>query len=136
MRVFLDASVLIRAVERPQSDSAGLLDRVLAGGVEGVVDELVLEEVERFFREKRGRHFAWQYTEQLRRNVKVVSHADSKAFEAPLSTKLAPSARLHWGAARSAEVHAVVRDPEGPAYVEMGKRLATMGYERSAAPRP
>jgi uncharacterized peroxidase-related enzyme len=29
-----------------------------------------------------------------------------------------------------------LQPPEGPAYAEMGKRLATMGYERSGAPPP
>jgi predicted nucleic acid-binding protein len=53
--VFLDASVLVFAVERPRSNSARIVELALSGGVEVVVDEVVLLEVRRYLRRRASR---------------------------------------------------------------------------------
>ncbi|HEX9709203.1 MAG TPA: PIN domain-containing protein [Candidatus Thermoplasmatota archaeon] len=108
MRVFLDASVLISAVERPESNSATVFRHVLAGAVEAVVDEVVLVEVSGYLREHRGRSFAWLYTEQVRR-VATVLAADQCAgeFEA-VEGALKTADRLHLAATRASKARYLV----------------------------
>ena len=102
MRVFLDASVLIWAVERPDSNSARIVGLALSGKVNAVVDEVVLSEVARFFRAQRGRSFAWLYSQQVRRVATVLTEADCVNQLEALKGRLKPSDRLHLAAARAA----------------------------------
>ena len=111
MQIFLDSSVLIQAVERPKSPSARTLDRVLAREVKACVDELVVGEVEEFFRARRGRAFAWRYTELIRRVARVVTVQAAARRLPDVSAKYAPRARIHRAAALAAEVDQYVVDP-------------------------
>lgn len=102
MRAFLDASVLIFAVERPSSNSAVIVERAIAGHLEVVVDEEVLAEVGRFFRKRRGRSFAWLYAEQIRRIVRVVTREECHAEFEAIGRRLKEGDRLHLAATRAA----------------------------------
>jgi len=113
VRAFLDASVLIFAIERPQSNSAKILKLALDGRIEVVVDEEVLREVARFFRGRRGRSFAWLYTEQVRRAATVLSREDCEAEFAALRGQLKEGDRLHLAATRtSGSPHLVAYDED------------------------
>lgn len=101
MRAFLDASVLIFAVERPDSNSAKVVKAALDGRIEAVVDEEVLREVTRFFRGRRGRSFAWLYTQQIHRVATVVPREACEAQFAALRGQLKEGDRLHLAAARA-----------------------------------
>jgi hypothetical protein len=67
----LEAGALIRAVERPGSDEAALLDSLVARGASAAVEAATLAEVARFFEEYRGRAYAAQYDALLRRCLTV-----------------------------------------------------------------
>ena len=110
MRAFLDAGVLIRAVERPQSEAAKLVAFALQGRFEAVVDERVLTGVRAFFEAERGAAFATRYVEVIRRSTLVVSHEEARRHEAELRRRggRAPSAGT--AAGRAAGVEAIVRD--------------------------
>lgn len=113
MRAFLDASVLIFAMERPDSNSAKVVEMALDGRLEAVVDEEVLHEVARFFRGRRGRSFAWLYTEQVRRAATVLTREDCEAEFAALRRKLKEGDRLHLAATRtSGAPHLVAYDED------------------------
>jgi predicted nucleic acid-binding protein len=101
VRAFLDASVLIFAVERPLSNSAKIVKAALGGRIDAVVDEEILREVARFFRRRRGRSFAWLYTEQIRRVASVVMRDECKAEFTALRGQLKEGDRLHLAAARA-----------------------------------
>lgn len=102
MRVFLDASVFIWAQERPECHSARIVEAALKGRLDPVVDEEVLEEVARYFRERRGRSFAWLYSQQIRRVALVLSPEDCKSELERLEGTLKAADRLHLAAARAA----------------------------------
>ena len=101
MRAFLDASVLIFAIERPASNSAVVVELALAGRLQAVVDEEVLAEIARFFRKRRGRSFAWLYAEQVRRVARVVTRDECRADFDALGGQLKQSDRLHLAASRT-----------------------------------
>lgn len=102
MRALLDASVWIIAVERPESNSSKIVNHALAGRLEVVVDETVLVEVSRFLRSRRGRSYAWLYTQQIRRVARVVSQEECETEMRRIKGGLKPGDRLHLSAARAA----------------------------------
>ncbi len=102
MRVFLDASCVIPAFERPESNSARIYSHALAGRVEIVVDEEVLCEVQRYFRRRAGRSFAWLVVEQLRRISHLVAAQDCAEELQALGTHLKAADRSHLAACRAA----------------------------------
>jgi hypothetical protein len=105
--------VIIYAVERPQSSSGRLLDRVVAGKDSAIVDEVVLEEAERFFRAQRGHEFAWQLTQFARRTMLVVSPAEAKAYMGSPGGGVSRQLRTHRAAARAGAADESVVDRGG-----------------------
>lgn len=71
MATELDARALIRAVERPESEEAQTLDRVVGGALEARAAPGALAAVRQFYTEHRSPAFAWMYEAQLRRLLKV-----------------------------------------------------------------
>ncbi len=113
MRAFLDASVLIFAIERPHSNCAKIVKAALGGAFAPVVDEVVLAEVARFFGSHRGRSFAWLYTEQVRRVATVVARIDCEAEFEALEGRLKEADRLHLAATRaSGAAHLIAFDED------------------------
>lgn len=108
MRVFLDASVFIWAVERPSSNSSRIVKLGFSGRIEVVVDDAVLAEVSRFFRAHRDRSFAWLYTEQIRRVAKVLTHTDCEIELAKVMGVLKSNDRFHLAATRAAKARFLV----------------------------
>ncbi len=104
----LGADALIRAVERPDSESARVWDHVLAGELEATVDEPTLREVERFFSDHRGRSFAWMYTSQVRRNARVVASGADFAADARAAARGVAGVYNRRDFARSLLISAVV----------------------------
>lgn len=82
MAAALDAAALIRAVERPESDEARLLDRVAAGKLKATCEAADLAAVSGFFEEHRSRAFAWAYDTQLRRILTVSGAAGARPAQA------------------------------------------------------
>ena len=135
MRAFLDASVLIFAVERPQSNSAKIVKAALGGGFDALVDEEVLAEVARFFRGRRGRSFAWLYTEQVRRVAQVVPRDACEAEFAALRGQLKEGDRLHLAATRASRVpHLIAFDQDFrpfPEYMTPKQAVRRLGLNPS-----
>jgi predicted nucleic acid-binding protein len=104
VRVFLDASVIIWALERADSNSALLFQMALEGRIEAIVDEQVLAEVARFLRIRRGRSFAWLFTEQIRRVAKVVQAEECRGEMDELKTSIKRKDLIHAAAAKRARV--------------------------------
>jgi len=112
-------------MERPNSASGRTLDRVISKELEAAVDELVLEEVENFYREKRGRAFAWRYAELIRRLARVTTLQAATRRLPEVDAKFAPRARLHRAAALAAGADQFVVDPaaKGGADTDLAPRL-------------
>ena len=106
--MFLDASVFIWALERPESNSARVVRAALGGKFEAVVDEAVVAEVGHFLRAHRGRSFAWLYTEQIRRSAVVITESDCKAEFAHIGARLKRNDGLHLAATRAAGARMLV----------------------------
>ncbi len=113
MRAFLDAGVLIRAVERPQSEAARLVAFAVQGRFEAVVDERVLGAAGAFFEARRGASFSSRYVGLIRRSTLVVSHDEARRHDAALRKRGARAQTADAAAGRAAGVEAIVRD--GPA---------------------
>lgn len=71
MRVFVDSSVFIYGLEFEESNSAIIYNEIADGAVKAVINEKVIEEVVRYFRGRKGRHFAYLIESQLRRVSEV-----------------------------------------------------------------
>ena len=76
MRVFVDSSVFIYGLEFEESNSAIIYNEIADGAVKAVINEKIIEEVVRYFRRRKGRHFAYLIESQLRRVSEVEQRQD------------------------------------------------------------
>ncbi|GEM_PF-2872980 len=58
MKVFLDSSAIISALEFPDSNSALTFDLAFENKIDAVISPRVLAEVKKYFRETRGKDYA------------------------------------------------------------------------------
>ncbi len=73
MRAFLDASTIIFGLEKPESNSGKIIDSIVSGGFEGVINEKVIREVKKYIRSRRGKQTAYLVESLLRKNATVVN---------------------------------------------------------------
>ena len=72
MKIFLDSSVIIYGLEKPGSNSAKVLDALIAGELDAVVNEKVVQEVGRYMRRRQGKQSAYLVESLVRNHTTVV----------------------------------------------------------------
>ena len=89
MKAFLDSSAIIFGIEFENSNSAIILEAILNGEFEGIINEKVVAEVKRYFRKRKDRNFAFLAENLLLSNftVKDVTPKDLKIWEGKIKRK-------------------------------------------------
>ncbi len=89
MKAFLDSSAIIFAIEFENTNSAIILEMILNGELEGIINEKVLAELKRYFRKRKDRNFAFLAESLLLSNftVKDITPKDLKIWEGHIKRK-------------------------------------------------
>lgn len=78
LRVFIDTNVFIYAFEFPESNSHKIIDLLNNGSIEAVISELVLREVQAYFKKFYGKDLAAAFRDYLLRTCTVIFPDDLK----------------------------------------------------------
>ena len=76
MLVFLDSSTIIYGLEFEESNSAQVLNLLIDKEIQGCINEKVINEVKRYFRNRKNRSYAYLIEVFLRRNCVVIKNSD------------------------------------------------------------
>jgi len=108
MRVFLDSSVIIFGLERPGSNSGMILDALVAGELEVIINEKVIREVKKYMRNRKGRQAGFLVESLLRRQAFVADeHQFLELFE-PLMNEIKRKDVEHLATARGMGIEIIV----------------------------
>ncbi len=88
MRTFLDSSAIIIGLVIEKSNSAKILDLLFENKIDAVISERVLEEVKKYFKEKKGRNYAYLIELLLKKNCKVVYNYEVREIMINLKGKI------------------------------------------------
>ena len=80
-RAFLDANVFIFAFERPRSNSHEIVERLVAGDIEGVVTDRIVREVMGYFRRHYGKDLAGKFRDVILLTCNLLLEADLEIRE-------------------------------------------------------
>jgi predicted nucleic acid-binding protein len=76
MLVFLDSSTIIYGLEFEDSNSALVLNLLIEKEIQGCINEKVITEVKRYFRNRKNRSYAYLIEVFLRRNCVVIKNSE------------------------------------------------------------
>lgn len=76
MKLFVDSSVIIYGLEVEKSNSAVILDLIFDGEIKAYVSQKVVDEIQRYFKLRRGGKYAFFVTAIIRNNFEVVSREE------------------------------------------------------------
>ncbi len=131
--VFIDSSVLIRAKERPDSNSAKILELLDSSRFRAIISAKVVREVHRYFRLYYDRQTANNYRFFLLQACKVVEAADIQPEIRRWRGKIKEKDLEHLATAKALELERLVafdKDFEGfPEYTTPKQFIASLGLK-------
>jgi predicted nucleic acid-binding protein len=133
MKAFLDSSTFIYGLEFLDSNSAEILDLLAARRIRAYINEMVIEEVKRYFRARRDRHFAYMVEILLRSNCTVISLDEFSGEIDALRSKIKEKDLHHIAAARAHNLRFLVAYDSDfepfPEYVTPRQFMVRMGHK-------
>ena len=138
MKAFLDSSTIIFGLEKPHSNSAKILDSLVAGEFEGVINEKVILEVRKYIRNRKGKQMGYLVESMLRKNATVVNEYLFYEYFEALKKEIKLKDVEHLATARGMGIEIIVaydRDFEGlTEYMTPGEFVGLLGKKQSETP--
>jgi len=136
MRLFVDSSVIIYGLEMSESNSKTILDLLYEGEVDGAINEKVIDEVRRYFTNRRDRHYAFLIESMLRETFAVIGLHEIKAEAEKLKGCVKEKDLLHLATVRVENIRYLVaydRDFDRiPEYITPKGLLKKLGRKTGA----
>jgi len=108
MKVFLDSSVIIFGLEKPDSNSAKVLEALVSNTIDPVINEKVIQEVRKYVRKRKGKQAGYLVESFLRKHTCVVDHLQFEHLFQRLKTEIKRKDVEHLATARGMGIPIIV----------------------------